>query len=220
MKKTIIANLAVLASLSSASAYTVSFINVTSTNEFSVPVVDNAGNPIGVDSGFVSAGTFSVAPVFTGAPTDIQVIQSTFSSFGDGGSSFSNLPSIDGFFDGSRSAPIPFESTDPPVGESVFVVIGNGDSLSSSTEFAVFDPGMVFGTDTAVGSGALDVDVNSTTLTADNLIFGNILENQTLEQTGGLVFEETIQLTGAIPEPSTGLLAALAGLALAARRRR
>jgi hypothetical protein len=57
-------------------------------------------------------------------------------------------------------------------------------------------------------------------LTADSLVYGTILTNR---DTGlGLVFEEAIQLGEGvvIPEPSTSLLAALAGLALAARRRR
>ncbi len=215
--------LAVLGFVQSANAFTVSFINITATDATSVPLVDNAGDPIAVGSGFISVGTFTTAPNFTGTPGDIQVIQNTFNEFGTGNSVFSNVPSIDGFFDGSRDAPIPFGSTAPPVGESVFLVIGDGNSLATSTQFAVFDPGQVFGTDTAVGSGALDIDLNSATLDADSLLFGNILEDQSLDAVAGLVFEETIQLsdgTAAIPEPSTGLLALFAGLGLVGRRRR
>ena len=114
----------------------------------------------------------------------------------------------------------PQGTTDAPVGASVYLVMGDGADLASSTDFAVFDPGLVFGTENAVGAGALDIIISSDTLTADSLVYGTIVPNV---DTGlGLVFDEAIQLgEGAvIPEPSTSLLAALAGLALAARRRR
>ena len=131
-----------------------------------------------------------------------------------------SMRGVGGFFDGNRSAPIPAGTTDAPVGASVYLVMGDGADLASSTDFAVFDPGLVFGTENAVGAGALDIIITSDSLTADSLVYGTIVPNV---DTGlGLVFDEAIQLgEGAvIPEPSTSLLAALAGLALAARRRR
>ena len=79
---------------------------------------------------------------------------------------------------------------------------------------------MVFGTENAVGAGALDIIIDSDSLTADSLVYGTILTDV---DTGlGLIFTEGIQLGEGVvvPEPSTSLLAALAGLALAARRRR
>jgi hypothetical protein len=98
--------------------------------------------------------------------------------------------------------------------------MGDGADLASSTDFAVFDPGLVFGTENAVGAGALDIVITSDLLTEDSLVYGTIVPSV---DTGlGLVFDEAIQLGEGvvIPEPSTSLLAALAGLALAARRRR
>jgi hypothetical protein len=214
MKKTVIATLATVGLFSGASAYTVSFLNVASADNTAVPVVDNTGAPIALGSGYVAAGTFTAVP---GSADDVR---SLFAAFGDGNSAFSNSIGVGGFFDGNRSAPIPAGTTDVPVGASVFLVIGDGSDLASSTDFAVFDPGLVFGTENAVGAGALDIIIDSDALTADSLVYGTISTNVDLGI--GVTFDEGIQLgEGAvIPEPSTSLLAALAGLALAARRRR
>ncbi len=213
MKKTVIATLATVGLFSGASAYTVSFLNVASADNTAVPVVDNTGAPIALGSGFVAAGTFAAAPT-----SKEEVL--LFTAFGDGNSAFSNSIGVGGFFDGNRSAPIPAGTTDAPVGASVYLVIGDGADLASSTDFAVFDPGLVFGTENAVGAGALDIIIDSDALTADSLVYGTIATNVDLGI--GVTFDEGIQLgEGAvIPEPSTSLLAALAGLALAARRRR
>ena len=213
MKKTIIATLATVGLFSGASAYTVSFLNIAAADNTAVPVLDNTGAAIGLGSGFVAAGTFASVP---GSIDEVR----SFTPFGDGNSAFQNSVGAAGFFDNSRSAPIPQGTTDAPVGASVYLVMGDGADLASSTDFAVFDPGLVFGTENAVGAGALDILISSDTLTADSLVYGTIVPNV---DTGlGLVFDEAIQLgEGAvIPEPSTSLLAALAGLALAARRRR
>lgn len=213
MKKTVIATLATVGLFSGASAYTVSFLNIAAADNTAVPVLDNTGSAIGLGSGFVAAGTFASVP---GSIDEVR----SFTPFGDGNSVFQNSVGVDGFFDNSRSAPIPAGTTDAPVGASVYLVMGDGADLASSTDFAVFDPGLVFGTENAVGAGALDIVITSDTLTADSLVYGTIVTNV---NTGlGLVFDEAIQLgEGAvIPEPSTSLLASLAGLALAARRRR
>ena len=213
MKKTVIASLAAVGLFSGASAYTVSFLNIAQADTTAVPVLDNTGVAIGRGSGFVAAGTFASVP---GSIDEVR----SFTPFGDGASAFQNSVGAGGFFDNSRSAPIPQGTTDAPVGASVYLVMGDGADLASSTDFAVFDPGLVFGTENAVGAGALDIIITSDTLTADSLVYGTIVPNV---DTGlGLVFDEAIQLgEGAvIPEPSTSLLAALAGLALVARRRR
>lgn len=210
MKKTVIASLATVGLFSGASAYTVSFLNVNSADSTAVPVLDNTGAPIALGSGFVSAGTFATVP---GSIDEVR----SFTPFGDGNTAFSNSIGVGGFFDGNRSAPIPAGTTDAPVNQSVYLVIGDGADLASSTDFAVFDPGLVFGTENAVGAGALDIIIDSDSLTADSLVYGTIVNNV---DTGiGVIFTEGIQI-GAVPEPSTSLLAALAGLALVARRRR
>ena len=213
MKKTVIATLATVGLFSGASAYTVSFLNIASADNTAVPVLDNTGSAIGLGSGFVAAGTFASVP---GSIDEVR----SFTPFGDGNSAFQNSVGAAGFFDNSRSAPIPQGTTDAPVGASVYLVMGDGADLASSTDFAVFDPGLVFGTENAVGAGALDIIINSDSLTADSLVYGTIVTNV---DTGlGLTFDQAIQLgEGAvIPERSTRLLAALAGLALGGGGRR
>jgi hypothetical protein len=213
MKKTVIASLAAVGLFSGASAYTVSFLNIAAADNTAVPVLDNTGVAIGLGSGFVAAGTFASVP---GSIDEVR----SFTPFGDGASAFQNSVGAAGFFDNSRSAPIPQGTTDAPVGASVYLVMGDGADLASSTDFAVFDPGLVFGTENAVGAGALDIIIDSDALTPDSLVYGTIATDVDLGI--GVIFDEAIQLgEGAvIPEPSTSLLAALAGLALAARRRR
>ena len=213
MKKTVIATLATVGLFSGASAYTVSFLNIAAADNTAVPVLDNTGSAIGLGSGFVAAGTFASVP---GSIDEVR----SFTPFGDGNSVFQNSVGVDGFFDNSRSAPIPAGTTDAPVGASVYLVMGDGADLASSTDFAVFDPGLVFGTENAVGAGALDIIIDSDALTPDSLVYGTIITDV---NTGiGVIFAEGIQLGEGtvIPEPSTSLLAALAGLALVARRRR
>jgi hypothetical protein len=71
-------------------------------------------------------------------------------------------------------------------------VIGDGTDLASSTEFAVFDPGLVFGTEDAVDFGALDIIINSDSLTDESLVYGTILTDV---DTGlGLTFDKGIKL--------------------------
>lgn len=213
MKKTLIASLATIGLFSSAGAYTVSFLNINAADATAVPILDNTGTPIAQGAGYVAAGTFAVVP---GPGDDIAV---TFVPFGTGNTAFSNGINADGFFDGNRSEGIPEGTVAPPVGQNIYLVIGDGDGLLTSDNFAVFDPGLVVGTENAVGLGALDILLDDTTLTPDSLLVGTLLTNVDIGL--GIPFNEGIQLGGvAVPEPSTSLLAALAGLALAARRRR
>lgn len=186
MKKTVIATLATVGLFSGASAYTVSFLNVAAADNTAVPVLDNTGAPIALGSGYVAAGTFTAVP---GSADDVR---SLFAAFGDGNTAFSNSIGVGGFFDGNRSAPIPAGTTDVPVGASVFLVIGDGSDLASSTDFAVYDPGLVFGTENAVGAGALDIIIDSDALTADSLVYGTIATNVDLGI--GVTFDEGIQL--------------------------
>ena len=171
--------------LGKASGFTVSFLNVASADNTAVPILDNNGDPIALGSGFVAAGTFMTLP---GSIDDVR----SFTPFGEGNSAFSNSLGVNGFFDGTRSAPIPQGTTDAPVGASVYLVIGDGTDLASSAEFAVFDPGLVFGTEDAADFGALDIIINSASLTDESLVYGTILTDV---DTGlGLTFDKGIKL--------------------------
>ena len=171
--------------LGQTSGFTVSFLNVASADSSAVPILDNNGDPIALGSGFVAAGTFESLP---GSIDEVR----SFTPFGEGNSSFSNPIGVDGFFDVTRSAPIPAGTTDAPVGASVYLVIGDGADLANSTDFVVFDPGLIFGTENAVGAGALDIIIDSDVLTDESLVYGTILTDV---DTGlGLTFDKGIKL--------------------------
>lgn len=223
---------------SNASAYVVSFTNVPEANNTAVPILDNSGMPIAVGAGYAAVGTFEVVP------TSVDEIRSSFSVFGDGPNSFDNrFNGLNSFFELSRSAPIPHGTVGGPVGQNIYVVLGSGSSLACSGGFAVFDSGLVFGTDGADEEGRVSVNITSETLTPESLVFGALHMN--VDIWIGVVFSEGIgtewwerppnwdgeppqgNLSNnelapelCIPEPSTSLLLALAGLAVAARRSR
>ncbi|MDA7867626.1 leucine-rich repeat protein [Akkermansiaceae bacterium] len=171
--------------LMKASGFTVSFSNLIAANSTAVPILDNTGEPISVGSGYVAAGMFEALP---GSIDEVR----SFIPFGEGSSVFSNPFDTDGFFDGSRSAPIPAGTVDAPVGRSVFLVLGNGADLMDSTDFAIFDTGLIFDTEDAVGFGALDINLTSDTLDEDSLIYGTILTD--VDTGVGVSFEQGIKL--------------------------
>ena len=222
---------------SKASAYVVSFTNVPDANNTAVPILDNSGMPIAVGAGYAAVGTFEVVP------TSVEEIRSSFGIFGDGPTSFENelFNVSSAFFELSRSAPIPHGTVGGPVGQNIYVVLGSGSSLACSGGFAVFDSGLVFGTDGADEEGRVAVNITSETLTPESLVFGWLYGN--VDVGLGLVFTEGIRTNFikpplwdpegpndvpanelapelCVPEPSTSLLLALAGLAVAARRSR
>ena len=225
---------------SNASAYVVSFTNVPEANNTAVPILDNLGMPIAVGAGYAAVGTFEVVP------TSVDEIRSSFSVFGDGPTSFDNrINVINSFFELSRSAPIPHGTVGGPVGQNIYVVLGSGSSLACSRGFAVFDSGLVFGTDGADEEGRVVVNITSETLTPESLVYGKFYPNVDIGV--GVVFSESIATDFikppdwkiwefedptdyiranelapelCVPEPSTSLLLALAGLAVAARRSR
>lgn len=213
MKNLLVTAFATALVAGSVQAYTVSFVNVRQADATAVPVVDNSGAAIGQGSGYVAAGFFA-------DPSNITFESlSSFRPFGDGATtSFNGI--ADGFFDLSREQSLPFGTQGSPVGESLFVVIGNGSDLNSSTEFAVLDAGQVVSTENQAGQGANDIIVTDDFLNVDNLVLGSVA---TSVDTGvGVVFNEAIQLvpSAPIPEPSTALLGLLGLIAGVSRRRR
>ena len=178
------------------SGFTVWFNNIKLADSTAVPVLDNMGLPIEGGAGYVAAGTFSTPPEQVANFDEFEV-------FGDGPSSFNGIAA--GFFDLRRSAPIPSGTTNAPVGERIYVVIGDGDTLSTSTDFALFDSGLTFGTENVLGLGASDITITSENLNPDSLIVGDILTDV---DTGlGLTFEKAIRLA-TTREPLAPILSA------------
>ena len=178
------------------SGFTVWFNNIKLADSTAVPVLDKMGLPIEGGAGYVAAGTFPTPPEQVANFDEFEV-------FGDGPSSFNGIAA--GFFDLRRSAPIPSGTTNAPVGERIYVVIGDGDTLSTSTDFALFDSGLTFGTENVLGLGASDITITSENLNPDSLIVGDILTDV---DTGlGLTFEKAIRLA-TTREPLAPILSA------------
>ncbi len=196
-------------------AFDVAGTNVLSADATAVPIVDNAGNPIAQGGGYIAIGTFSDVPTNETS----MLIPTTFTAFGTpngaNGNSFANGIGADGFYDFSSSASIPEGSTDAPVGEQAYVVIGNALTLADSEFFAVLTLGEVFGTENLAGSGGLTININDSNVDSA-LVVGNRLDD--FEIANVATFNRAVQLVG-VPEPSSALLS-LVGLAFIARRRR
>lgn len=201
-----------------ASAFTISITNQATIGDPSLPILDNTGAPL--TSGSVGVGFFADDASVTDNSLDFGTLLTNFFQFGTteelvqgaapGLISLTNPAAFD--------VVVPIGSTGGQIGESVFVVFGNSSTLANSDQLAVFRSDSIFGTDDAAGQGGVTVVLGSnvgTLLLGDNT--GPTIVSNDL---GSITFADNIQLVSAVPEPSSSLLAGLAGLALLARRRR
>jgi hypothetical protein len=179
-------------------------------------IVDNTGAAVAAADSKVWVGTFDAgfAAGLGGldTATDDQLVLDNFTAAADASNFLANglfntaIQGADG--DGSLGA----------ASTPLFIVVTSGD------EVLVFDFGgeASFPQQNATGAGAIDLGI----VEPGDVVFGN---NQPVAVTSGLppfatgaawANGITFNAGGAIPEPSTSLLAGLAGLALVSRRRR
>jgi hypothetical protein len=211
MKKTLLTTALLVSSGLFASAVTTATVRNFTTLTNGLPILDNAGNPI---SGSYAVGFYADDFDFT---QDAPAIRSGLTQFGNELNSF--------VFTGMVGAPnstqgvIPKEGGSPFTGKNIFVLFGDQTSLDASTLFGVFKINGTFQNENAADLGVALADVVPGN---GDLVYGNLIAPTSQPpQNPNLNFAQGIQLVGvAIPEPSTGLLSALAGLALVARRRR
>ena len=199
-----------------ASAYTVSVTNQIAFGNPSLPIVDNTGTPI--TAGVVAVGFFGADDDVNSE--DFAALLTSFNQYG------SNVPLVQGAAPGlfdidtpdAWKVAVPSGTTGGQVGQSVYVLIGNADSLANSTQMAVWKSSNSFATEDELGNGGVLANL-STGL--GEVVLGQSGGEQSYNN-GQIVYADSIKLVsaGAIPEPSTSLLAGLAGLALVARRRR
>lgn len=179
-------------------------------------VFDTQGVPL--RGGYVGIGFFSSMPDFS-ASTGVEVSEA-FVQLGSAGSFNFNLGAnaIPGIFSHSASAPITGSTNSTFIGKNMFLVIGNGDSLATSTEVFVLDSGRQFAQDNPLFNATIDLSAG---------VEGEVLVGTVGFEGGRLVIDagdfgtspESIQLGVLIPEPSTALLGALGALGLLRRRR-
>lgn len=223
MQKTIIAAFAVaLTAVGAQAATSVSGANLApdGLGGFNaVPIVDNAGNPVP----FVyAAGTFGGATDFAG---DSGSIFGAFTNFSSTGAQGAENPSLDGLFGPSYS----IQSANlQGVGSPVFILIGNGGTLATSSDYIVLNLGFNLAAE-VVGAGSISFNLNADSSTdhtgangAVSLLrgFGVTVSDGSYNAPFTSVNGQEGITFGVIPEPSTSLLAGLAGLALVVRRRR
>jgi len=119
----------------------------------------------------------------------------------------------------STNGSIPFENESRFADQNIFVLFGNASSLADSNLFGVFRLNTKFQEENELGAGVALADVLPGN---GDLLYGRIIRPDS-QPVGNPDFDfaQGIQLVAvAIPEPSTGLLTVVAGLALVARRRR
>jgi hypothetical protein len=174
----------------------------------SMLITDNTGIPV---SGSWAAGIFD-APDFSGPAG----ITSTFTQNGSDGA-FSATPGVFGALGGVpiTDAATSVDSSDNFAGKPVYIVVGNAASIAGSTDFVVFQTATNWPQEVqGVGAG-FGVNIAKETLVygIPTTVQGATGITSALNGDGGVTF-------GLIPEPSTSLLAGLAGLALMIRRKR
>ncbi len=212
MKKILLTSVIFASSVIASSAVTTATVVNFKSLTNGLPILDNSGTPIAAPS--YAVGFFADDFDFT---QDGAAIRSGLTQFGDELNSFN--------FTGLIAAPnstndnIPKEGGSPFSGKNVYVLFGDENSLAGSNNFGVFKTNTVFEDENQADLG---VALPEVVPGSGEVVYG-ILRAPTSQPTGGPAFDfaQGIELVGtAVPEPSTGLLTALAGLALVARRRR
>jgi len=213
LTKTIIA-ISVAASSLAFSATDVGVTNFIAGNtENSLLIRDNAGNLLVNGSGSVSVGYFAtLADDSFKTALDFGPIKADFQAFASGIASFGS-PTVDGLFS-NQLAGGTVDDASPFLDKTIYVIIGNANTLGDSDQLAIYKSGEDFSLEEG-GAGAETVNLLGP-VTDQNLLLGAPGAGDTI---GNFDFRESIVLA-AIPEPSTGLLSLIAGLGLLARRRR
>lgn len=213
----------VLAAISHTSeAASITASNLSDDFSKAVPIVTTANVPVAANSGFIQVGTF-------GALTDAQL----GAAVAAGGASFAGLIADFQAFGASTKFGAGFDiaglyslapsagilAGDSKIGKNVYVVIGNGATLASSTEVAIYKDNDAFAADAPLFSAkAYPTDLADNAAIDAAFVVGNLGAAQV--NIAGVGSFNPIQLTavGAIPEPSVALLG-LMGVGLIRRRR-
>ncbi|MGZ0656683.1 hypothetical protein ACWPKS_13850 [Coraliomargarita sp. W4R72] len=187
----------------SLNAASITFSNFNSSITEALPVIDDSGAFIADGGGYAAVGTFSLSDVAIGAANSsasaFQLLKDDFQIFADstsfGGAAAFN---VDGLFKSELAENI--DAGNGLIGDTVFAIIGNGSSLSSSTLLSVFKSGITFAQDDPLFTFEFDISDG-----ASSLLLGEFGAEVDI----GAGNSTTLQLVGVVPEPST--YAALAG---------
>ena len=183
-------------------------------------VVDSLGNLL--STGFVGTGGFSsndAAVATLVSNDDFTGLISAFTPFIGTDDFVLGTQAVLGVVPGAFTISVaPFTPT-PFIGQSLYTFIGNGATLQSSTEFALFLHTDKLAADPAPPATPTEYFMNLTNGSSLIGSFGtkNNVTDENLGLAGATV--ATYQLVNAIPEPSTLLLSAIGVIGLLRRKR-
>lgn len=191
---------------------------VSASSGFDIAFEDSGGLPISNGTGYISSGFFSgladeaiANSIITEISAAYRPFTTTVAQFGRSG--------IDGFFD-YTSSPQRVDTSSEFFGENLYLVFGNGSSLLTSTELAVFKSTELFPDDsTAAADALITVKFGGSDPSPGQFLMGRAGGETTVSSGGQSVVVPALQTVQTIPEPSTALLSLL-GLGFLMRRRR
>ena len=199
----------------------VSVVNFNIGDPEELPIItDNTGTLLGLDSGSVGVGIFSLSDTDIGN-ANRNTLLSDFRQLGGADSelSLSNSFDANGLFDLNfqEDSASTSDLTDSP--ENIYVFIGDALTLETSTLFAIVRADALFAADEGGLEGQSTAQVFSDTST---VLVGSLQGAVTVpSESGNLPFSSSLQLEFVpVPEPSSSALLGLGGLALILRRRR
>jgi len=186
-------------------------------------VVDNSGNLLGPgstipgnsnsvsSSGVAAVGTFAISNAAIQGLTSGSALVSAFTQFGTNTVAFGTQVAgfagvFEGDVDGGDRAAVS--------GSNAYIVIGNGSSLATSSEFLVYDSGVVFSSVPLITP--TNLSLNSAVL-GSTLVIGALGNEQIDFGAGEVGAFSTVVL---VPEPTSVTLIALGSFAFLLRRRR
>jgi len=203
--------------------YTITVTNQSTFGDPALPLVDNTCRPL--DRGTVSVGYFDSDDAIYSNLLDFAALLSVFHEYGTS-TSIAGKGATTGLLDlvnpDNWTTSVPPTSTGGQIGQNIYVVFGEGDSLANSDSLAIFKSNAVFGKEDKDGNGGAAVDL---ALGKGDLLFGfdsgpiNITAGQnTIRYSNGIKLQT--HWNDCVPEPSTNVLTVLSGLVLVIRRRR
>lgn len=171
-----------------------------------LPVGDPAGVAIPAGSGFVSVGSFdrSDAEIAATNATSLSDLANSFTQFG--ASLAMGRNNVEGLFAAYLGAPL--AADDPLIGQSVYLVVGDGGDIEDSDSLLIFKSDQVFAS--ANPSSVLTIALDGA-LDAGEILLGSrgtVTSNRLGARAGILTAPVNV------PEPASGLLVLFAAVSL------
>lgn len=211
LKHTLIAGAGLLAfAATGQAAVTLTGRNFT-TPTSGVALVDSGNNLLAAGSGSWTAGTFAAGFNFNVTATQVIAGFNAVTTTAGIGTPFAGTFNNSVTYDGGTTA-----TPASVVGQAVYILVGNGLTLATSTQIAVFTTGGVFIGGDAIGNGGFTADAE----TVGKVVYGQTGGAPNTQPNGAFNLTNSVRLISApVPEPSTMMLGAIGALGLLRRRR-